>query len=705
MRLRFASLLLTISSILRATAVTPAGGFLNGRCVALNSNRLLTHRDVYACREGSEVGFRARAIDGRFDFGEVPSGRYSLAFINPWYNSGDEMERTGWVTGIVVEKGRRTTVDLCGQWDVGLLLGSRRGNVWSDGYAEHAQSFVARGGNLIKLSVGVASRPMPIDVTVHRIRVDGPQLGPARSFNTTHEGHVFWSAGDVPLLPGERYFVRLRSRDGTPWSAYLCGIGDGYPSGLAHFDGHAQPGTDLAINISTDCDGLTTAFAGPPPFDSKGSNLGAWVTQSAGQTFVALGTNILLAAVPVAVAGTKPESETIGQVRLGLREDGPDGDRIAPPRVVPFANDWQAVALWSPGEARTVPGDTYYLEISLAGGAGFFSYAGFDRYSLGSAFRDGKPDMGRDICGRVLCNGGGGKHYAIYNVRMASGDLCDHGVVSFSTNQRVTAEVIVGGARYTASQKPSLEHQADNPLAGANSFRIECGDGAVSPWFAAGTEGTAELATTDYPPPPLEMRNPSYHPGRNLLVNGSFEEAGESGIPMGWQIEGEPHGYTTGPQHGLFPPDGECMFGWSRRRTPGAPRAEVLRTDRVYQEVATRPGQSYITEAWIYTAAVHGDPKDFFDGRDGQVRVRLFAQPQDSGKREHAHRTQFYCTCSEWLHIRHLWTAQSSRTLVGAAFFQWYDLARASAYVDNIRLTEVASQRVRYSSRTLGISR
>ena len=664
-----------------------AGGFLSGRCVAVNSNTPIESQDVFACARDSEMVLRSKTKKGSFDFGEVPRGRYSLAFINPWYDSGDEMERSGWVSGVVVEDGRRTVVDLAGRWDVLLRGHFRRGTTWSGDFVEFTQSFIALGRNLIKVSVAVASQPKRIDVSVHRNGPEGPQTGPTRSFHTMHEGHVFWAGGEAPLVPGERYFVRLRSHDGSPWNPYLCGIGDGYADGMAYFNGVPRPRTDLAINISTDSDGLTTAYAGPPGFDVERNNLGTPVKHAAGQTFVATGRNVIVAAVPMAIAGIHPESETIGVMRVALREGGPDGCEIAAARNVPYANNWQGVALWAPGAAPTVPGETYYLDVSLPEGAEFFSYAGFDRYPHGTAFRDGIADLERDICARILCGPTEPDSVNLYDVDTTPGDSPESVVVSFRTNRPVTAAVLTSHGLQVGSDRSAVDHQMAVPLAGVSDrFRIECADGTVSPWYIALPEGGVDLAVLDYPVPPDEMREASELEGRNLLTDGGFEETDESGLPAGWNVGGKPHGSVTEGEHGIAPPEGKRVFGWSRMREPDAPRTEFLRTDDVFQEVATRPGESYRTEAWIYTGVEHGNPGDPFDGRDGQVRVRLFAR--DAGEEDAGEATQSYCTNNEWLHIKHYWTARSATTEVGASLFQWYDLVRSSAYVDEIRLTE-----------------
>jgi hypothetical protein len=63
---------------------------------------------------------------------------------------------------------------------------------------------------------------------------------------------------------------------------------------------------------------------------------------------------------------------------------------------------WSNAALWSPGEVRVTPEQTYYLRVQLHDGGTFQLYRFPERYPLGDCWRDGVNDDGWDLESQIL---------------------------------------------------------------------------------------------------------------------------------------------------------------------------------------------------------------------------------------------------------------------------------------------------------------
>ncbi len=251
-----------------------------------------------------------------------------------------------------------------------------------------AQSFVADGSCILKVTVRVASPNANFVVSVHKGGPNGPQIGPSRTISAGYSSSqtAVWQPGEVPTNPGETYCVKVVRSDGQSFSIFLVeplvDNGDACPDGcLWWFDGTSWTPVwdwDTGIIVVSDGSGFLCNL--------NAGKWGKWGTRVAsastfGQTFVARGTGLVSASFTV---------DTSGNYIVSLYNyDGTIGSQVGTSKVLAAqAYRESNGVVWSPGEfPPLVPGKTYYIEIKRQDLAAFGAYrTNNDLYSGGMLF-------------------------------------------------------------------------------------------------------------------------------------------------------------------------------------------------------------------------------------------------------------------------------------------------------------------------------
>ena len=239
-----------------------------------------------------------------------------------------------------------------------------------------AQTFIASGTCVLKVTVRIASGTADHYVSVLRGGPNGPQVGPSKTVNTGGGGAetAVWQPGEVQTTRGEMYCVKVVRADGQACSLYLVNPlvdnGDACPEGcLWWFDGtNWAPdwNWDTGMIIISDGDGLLCNL--------NTGKWGKWGTKmvsatSHGQTFVARGTGLVSASFTV-------DTSANYTVSLYDYSDGSIGSQVGTSKTLAGAAYLVSNGVvWSPGEYPPLtPGNTYYIEIKRQYGGTFCAY-------------------------------------------------------------------------------------------------------------------------------------------------------------------------------------------------------------------------------------------------------------------------------------------------------------------------------------------
>ena len=318
--------------------------------------------------------------DGSYVLLDVPPGLYAVCV------AADDRHRPASAPVVEVAEAKPAEVNL----QVGQAL-AIEGDAWLQPHPSFYQSFRASGLGLT--TVGVKAFGSKRRVMIQLLEGDGPEgaaVGPARETGPVGgEGTevVRWSGGEVPIVPGRRYTLKMSAAGGERWVPGVAGRGNVYPLGSAYFDGSPRPYSDLGVLICEDNDGLRTSYAVS----------GGWRThraRSMGQTFKALSRNVTFASAVLSGVTGPPV-----YARFSIHQGGPGGTQIGPSKGVQVGE--AAAVAWGPDEVPVTPGETYYLHIESFGGLRFLAGVQPDSYADGQAVFDGRPTRDRDLCAMV----------------------------------------------------------------------------------------------------------------------------------------------------------------------------------------------------------------------------------------------------------------------------------------------------------------
>ncbi|MGQ9456578.1 MAG: hypothetical protein ACUVRS_12190, partial [Armatimonadota bacterium] len=251
-----------------------------------------------------------------------------------------------------------------------------------------AQTFVADGTCILKVTIRIASSTANFNISVHKDGPTGPQIGPTRTVSAGFGGAAtaVWQPGEVPTTPGSTYCVKVMRTDGQAFSLYLVeplvDNGDACPGGcLWWFDGSSWVpdwNWDTGIIVVSDGYGLLCNL--------NAGKWGRWGTNvpgasTFGQTFVARGSGLVSASFTVDTSGNYVVSV--------YNYDGAIGSQIGTSKILSAGANTESIGVvWGPGEfPPLVQGRTYYIEIKRQGGGVFGSYrTNGDVYTGGTLF-------------------------------------------------------------------------------------------------------------------------------------------------------------------------------------------------------------------------------------------------------------------------------------------------------------------------------
>jgi hypothetical protein len=255
-----------------------------------------------------------------------------------------------------------------------------------------AQSFRATGTSVCSISLRCAGSVNNADIEVAVLDGDSPyapQIGPTRLIFydpvwNMNPRAAYWSAGEVPTVPGRVYTFVMRPTNhssGGQFSPYRQTVWNKarteIPDGQAWYDGVPSK-SQLETVVTADDQGFihTVCCARRNGYE--------WVSSYACQTFIAKGSSV------VAVTwGTNSDSRFAVSVHSG----GPSGPQVGPTKYIKGAFWWdnRCVVTFAPGEAPTTPGGVYCVKIRRADGLGFAldTPGPTDFYSGGQAYTDG----------------------------------------------------------------------------------------------------------------------------------------------------------------------------------------------------------------------------------------------------------------------------------------------------------------------------
>lgn len=355
-----------------------ADGWISGRVTDMLGRGVY---EIAVWASSSDTGYTysaGTATDGSYTI-TLPAGTYTVGLRDPFHF------RVQIRHGVVVRDSRTTPLNF-----------TLYNTVWTDDpiwfvnwHRVYAQSFIADGTSVVKVSARVASEATNINVSIHEGGPSGAQVGPTRSLYAGNSGRgtAAWHAGEVPVVPGRQYTVVLRRPDNALWSTYMSrplyfGT-DAYPDGYATVDGTPIADLDLGITISCDNDGHCTFY------HVRHHNGGQWVGEVV-QSFVARGSS--LTSVSFTTGGV---SNVWFMVSVHTSPSG--GQTVGTPRYVRGWSDTPIMVCWQPGEVPLTPGQTYYLRIRRTTGEGFYIYLANNAYPDGQVYLDGVAQTERDL--------------------------------------------------------------------------------------------------------------------------------------------------------------------------------------------------------------------------------------------------------------------------------------------------------------------
>ncbi len=557
------STLCVVCSLFLAHVSAVADGWISGTVSDMLGRGVY---EIAVWASSSETGYTysaGTATDGTYTI-TLPAGTYTVGLRDPFHF------RVQIRHGVVVRDNRTTPLNF-----------TLYNTVWTDDpiwfvnwHRVYAQSFIADGTSVVKVTARVASETTTINVSIHEGGPDGPQVGPTRTLYAGQSGRgtAAWHAGEVPVVPGRQYTVVLRRPDNALWSTYMSRPlyfgSDAYPDGCAIVDGSPIPDLDLGITVCCDDDGHSTFY------HVRQNNGGQWVNEAV-QGFVARGSS--LTSVSFITGGV---SNVLFSVSVHTAPSG--GQTVGAVRYVRGWADTPMMVCWSPGEVPLTPGQTYYLRIRRTTGEGFYIYLANNAYPDGVVYLNGVAQPGLDLGSCVMT---AEEYPGAVKPRLQVHSLITTSVTSRSASLywRTSApadSVVEYGLDipYTQSvSNPTLTNIHEISLSGLEPhtlyhFRVRSrAEGTIE-----GKSGDNTLLTLPETP--------------NLLGNGGFE----AGTPAGWTYFGASDGVYEGPWFkDLRAVEGRYFIGWA---TNGG-----TRNGGVWQRVRVNPGREYHFSAWAWT--------------------------------------------------------------------------------------------------------
>jgi hypothetical protein len=285
---------------------------------------------------------------------------------------------------------------------------------------------------------GVGPKSRDLLMSVHKITSatpeSWPQIGPEMPVVEVDCGgpksysySAGWNSGEVPLVAGERYAIRVRPRDPQfgLQAFWTASSDEDVRCWRQDSAGTKQLDRQLWLTVAGDGDGLLL------PLNKRvHKRFGefAGMSRTWTQTYVAQGEGLAGVVCYAAVSGAQPPLSR-QRVLVTVRESGPDGPVVGIPKIGIGDGHYTGDASWGvfgavfePGEISLTPGQTYAIEMQsiedettvggfvnikgqVSDGRGAFNpyrKHADDSYDAGTAFRDGKTAMPFDLDMQVI---------------------------------------------------------------------------------------------------------------------------------------------------------------------------------------------------------------------------------------------------------------------------------------------------------------
>jgi hypothetical protein len=563
------------------------------------------------------------------------------------------------------------------------------GCVWGWSAREFTQTFVATESELVSITLLVASEPGTFRAALVEGGLGGRQIGRAKTFVSGHSmqwGHVRWSAGEVPLIPGRTYGIRVRREDGSAWTPYLHSTGNAYDDGLLYVDGLPRPESELAVWIVEEPADLKRAVV-------QGADRGGWILNSRSVAFVPRTPNIRL--ITLTASPVTAEDMRSGYCDMVIHVKDSDGRGCVGPKrclaVGPEGGAQTAHFLFASGEFPVRQGERYEIQACLIPHTQEDLPQDYERLIV--------P---RDLRARVYGDAAAGVTPAIYNLR-----------VRYASNSgfRSDARLTLSWSETIPCRK-TIETWGDGVNDGAR-FEVEPGTREIEMvkfWpghtyqfrmSAVGSTGSqwrtplyevriprldeiGPIRQAEYPEqfvtlaPPNLCAAPSYDALRYVrgvsIANHDFEDGLE-----GWESGGDTPMGVQDAATGVGVKWGRKMAGWVA--AADGQRQQVLAKASLSQTIPTQPGNTYVLSVWARTAAERKSR--------GNTRFRLFADSDGAVTFNDPHSSQWYWTDGLWMRFQHRWTADADRTTIGVGLFRWWDADGSTAVVDHVTVYDL----------------
>lgn len=571
------------------------------------------------------------------------------------------------------------------------------GCVWGAEAREFVQTFTASSSELVSVTLLVASAPSMFEVSILEGGVAGQRIGPTRRFHAGHSvewGTARWLAGQVPLVAGRTYAVRIRRVDGAAWRPYLHSLGDAYAGGILHIDGVPQPDSDLALWILQQPDDLARGLI-------DGTNDEGWAYDVTEVWFRPRSVNIRLVMLGLTPVDMEPATKH-NCCDIVIRIYDESGKSVAGPKrslACGKVGDHEAPFLFASSELPVDQDQRYRLTA----------------FTIPHQAQLPKPPdvpvVRRDMKLEVFGEPEIGTMPVIYNLRAT---IPERGKLKldwntnfdFATRVAMEGDGMEGGqpgrklayfgvpaktTELTVSAWPGHTYQFRLTATGPTGRKWRTPRYQITMWRDDESEAflQARLPTPNVFLPLAPAKISSGRPERPLryrnqvpIVNGGFEE----GL-RGWRVTDKQLSFPNvgiGGNRllkslGIATKWGDRLAGFTDQA--GKKREQVFWEATLWQSMNSTPGHVYSVSMMANTS-VAGAPR-------GDTRVRLVADPADGTSWQHPNSSQWFWTDAQWKRLSHRFRATGRRATIGTSFFRWRDTDRASAYVDELHVYDL----------------
>ncbi|MDH7601563.1 MAG: fibronectin type III domain-containing protein [Armatimonadota bacterium] len=460
-----------------------------------------------------------------------------------------------------------------------------------------SQSFVAKGNWVTQVGVQQAIEFGPdVRVTIHEGGPSGPQIGPARMIPTVvvNASSAYWSAGEVPTVPGKTYCVNFYVPTGL--QTFLAGAtiqgGVAYPDGQTWRDFELSPIGPVKCTIHQDTDGIISVV-NTKKTNSASLPLAYTSVRVAGQTFTAMGTSLLSCSCLVGNTGSGKMIAALYE-SPGVNGEGQNQVGVAKYfKAIDYNN--RSGCIWKPGEVPITPGNTYYLKIKRADGQPFtIYYVNENEYSGGKFYRDGTAiddaDLSTTITTEAFPGSASMKPVRISNIQVVRGTTS--AVITWTTDVPTIEDYVDWGAKTPySSRTPAISggtsHSATLTGLQPNQlyhYRV------VSKATGKFDSYSRDFVFATNPDKPNMLTNPGFETGSISPWVAYTIYPGDFGLRnYPWTSSGDPSFFGVQARNG----GGNWFYGGA---TNGFKNKGGL-----YQRVAATPGEEMCFRAWMAT--------------------------------------------------------------------------------------------------------